>query len=275
MGKNPLVPQKNLSKVKAVDLPHSAGILDDYAVRKSVHTKELYVGYHEYVKAGLIINSTGHVGINLPTTSTYVLRAEGRVYFLEESGTDEVQTGQTGAYGGSGYGLIVDDGITEYTVISPTAAVFAGDVGITRASRIRATRQAAQSIPNATETVILWDTETFDTRGEYDTATGKFTAEKAGYYQVNAALVSASTAWAAAEYWYIGIFKNNVAYAWGVCNYHDAAITLSATSVVSDIVYLAEGGYITIKCLHNQGGAVNTFAVTPNPSCYFSVHRLS
>jgi len=37
--KNPLIP-KNPKKIKAIELPHSAGILDDFAVRKNVATKE-------------------------------------------------------------------------------------------------------------------------------------------------------------------------------------------------------------------------------------------
>src|SRR3989339_187522 len=37
---NPLIPKKDNSKSKFVDVPHSAGILDDFAVRKNVATKE-------------------------------------------------------------------------------------------------------------------------------------------------------------------------------------------------------------------------------------------
>jgi hypothetical protein len=38
--KNPFIPSKETSKVKFIDLPHSAGILDDFAVRKNIATKE-------------------------------------------------------------------------------------------------------------------------------------------------------------------------------------------------------------------------------------------
>ena len=37
---NPLIPKKENSKRKFIDLPHSAGILDDFAVRKNIATKE-------------------------------------------------------------------------------------------------------------------------------------------------------------------------------------------------------------------------------------------
>lgn len=40
MAKNPLIIPKDKSKINFVDLPKSAGILDDYAIRKNVATKE-------------------------------------------------------------------------------------------------------------------------------------------------------------------------------------------------------------------------------------------
>lgn len=49
-----------------------------------------------------------------------------------------------------------------------------------------ANRSTSQSISNATDTVVLFDVEDFDTASAYDTATGKFQPLVAGYYQFNA-----------------------------------------------------------------------------------------
>ena len=43
-------------------------------------------------------------------------------------------------------------------------------------------RSSAQSIANATETTLIFDTEIVDTAGEYDNSTGIFTPQTAGYY---------------------------------------------------------------------------------------------
>ena len=44
---------------------------------------------------------------------------------------------------------------------------------------------SGQSISNVTDTVVLYDTKTFDTATAYNTATGRFTPQVAGYYQIN------------------------------------------------------------------------------------------
>ena len=43
-------------------------------------------------------------------------------------------------------------------------------------------RSSAQSIANATDTTVVFDTEIVDTAGEYDNSTGIFTPQTAGYY---------------------------------------------------------------------------------------------
>ncbi len=143
----------------------------------------------------------------------------------------------------------------------------------THLSRTRALRATAQSIDNNSATIVIYNTEVFDNLGEYDHATGVFTAINAGYYQVNAAVVSASAAWDAGEVWVIGIFKNGSLYSYGDYNTADAAITALRHSMISDIIYLAETEYIDMRVYHNQGAAVNTLASAPYN--YFSVHRLS
>jgi len=48
-----------------------------------------------------------------------------------------------------------------------------------------ASLSSVQNISNSTDTVVLYDTKTFDTATAYNTATGRFTPQVAGYYQIN------------------------------------------------------------------------------------------
>ena len=142
------------------------------------------------------------------------------------------------------------------------------------ASRIHVSRSSNQLIPNADNTVILFNVEEFDNLGEYNPADGKFTATNAGYYQVNAQLLLTSTAgWGAGEIATISMYKNDVFYSNGDYSAAMAAITWYGESGVSDIVYLAATDYITIKFYQNNGAAINTYP--SSAYTYFSVHRLS
>ncbi len=143
----------------------------------------------------------------------------------------------------------------------------------THLSRARATSAAAQSMANVVFTKVIFNTEVFDNLGEYDDSTGAFTATYAGYYQVNAAVLSANVAWAAVEIWQIALFKNGTEYSNGYFNQIAAAVTSQRHSILSDIIYLTAGQSIDIRVYHNQGASVNTH--TSADYNYFSVHRLS
>ena len=140
-------------------------------------------------------------------------------------------------------------------------------------SRARATRATAQSMASGVYTKVIFNIEVFDNLGEYDHTTGVFTATNAGYYQVNASVLSASTAWTSGEIWSITIFKNGGSYSHGSYTGHDAVVIAPASAICSDIVYLAATDYIDIRVIQDQGAAVNTHN-DPKYN-YFSVHRLS
>ena len=140
-------------------------------------------------------------------------------------------------------------------------------------SRSRATRTTAQSFPDSTPTIIIYNTKVFDNLGEYDETTGVFTATNAGYYQVNASLLSDSAAWAVNEFWVIELFKNGVLYSRGVYRQADAIVTANFGSTFSDMVFLNATDYIDMRIRHNQGAPVNN--ITTAVYNYFSVHRLS
>ncbi len=147
----------------------------------------------------------------------------------------------------------------------------AGSLGIEGASRVRVTKNDAQSIPDSTATIVQYDDEDFDNLNEF--ASYKFTAQKAGYYLVTASLLSATVTWAESEYWQITLYKNGVAKTSGVKGISPEGDLLAKHSVLNDIIYLAATDYIDIRCYQIQGNAVNT--ATSATENFFAVHRLS
>lgn len=140
-------------------------------------------------------------------------------------------------------------------------------------SAARRTRDTAQTIPNATSTIVAYNVLTFDNLSEL-AVTGRFTATVAGIYQVNAALVSDSgIAWLATQYWTISVFKNGVMYAGNFNDHAQASHTYSLKSKVSTIVSLLAGDYIDIRAIHNNGVGINTAASAA--SNYFDVIRVA
>ena len=140
-------------------------------------------------------------------------------------------------------------------------------------SRMRVTKNNAQSIPNATATIVQYDDEIFDNLEEL--ASYRFTALEDGYYFVTAALESVSIDWRIQEYWQLRIYKNGAAYSYGLkaAIESTAAINYAIISAINDIVQLDATEYIDIRCYHNFGSAVN--CGTSAEANYLAVHRLS
>jgi len=167
----------------------------------------------------------------------------------------------------------VNDGGTERSTI-----IIHGDSGavsMPRQSTFKATRNSDQTIATSTWTKVQFNTEQWDTLGEYDNSVNyRFTPTHAGYYQVNAAIIFEAIAWPAANVaGFVAIYKNGTYYSIG----KDTAETTTAHNVnprVSDIVYLnGAGDYIEIYIYHNRGG--NTAIAGSAYYNYFSVHKLS
>ncbi len=138
-------------------------------------------------------------------------------------------------------------------------------------SRVRVTKNNAQSIGNASVTIAQYDDEVFDNLEEF--ASYKFTAKEAGYYFVSASLKSASVTWAVNEYWQIRLYKDGAVYSYGTREISTGTEGKENLSSLIDLIYLAATNYIDIRVYHTQGGNVNTS--TDVYSNYFSVHRLS
>jgi len=124
-------------------------------------------------------------------------------------------------------------------------------------TKVFATNSAADSIANATATILKYNSEVFDTLSEFVNGTGIFTARNARYYQITASALSASVAWGIGERWEIQIFKNGTLYMSGDYSTADAASTIQRGSKVSAVVYM-NGTTDTLdsRVVHNQGGPV-------------------
>lgn len=131
--------------------------------------------------------------------------------------------------------------------------------GIDAPDRARAGKTAVQSIPNATLTVLTWDTETgsgqYDPDGLHDNTTNnsRLTAARAGVYMYELVV-----AWAANATGY----REAVVRANGT-EYKNAVSDTPATAAINFIqtvtgtVVLAAGGYIEGLAMQASGGALN------------------
>lgn len=136
---------------------------------------------------------------------------------------------------------------------------------ITGVSRARAYRSTNQDCANETLTQIQFNTENFDNLNEYDNAVNyRFTAQATGYYLVigNVFLDDMSATTTVRIY----IYKNGSSHAErGIIGAHKIGI--------ADVVYLAAGEYVDIRCSHNRGYGV--WILPGSENTFIAVHRLS
>lgn len=129
---------------------------------------------------------------------------------------------------------------------------------------------ASQSIPDATNTVIVFDTANFDTHAAYSTSTGRFTAPVAGIYKVHAAARFATN----------GTGERLI--------YLRVNGSASVTELEQDLangsfpiringamdVKLNAGDYVEILAYQNSGGALNVEG-SADPFTYLNISRVS
>lgn len=137
-------------------------------------------------------------------------------------------------------------------------------------SRASAYRSAALNIPNMEYTELVLDVEDFDSRGEYDHTTGRFTAGQTGWYVVT---FSGGLQDLADGKKIIAQLRKNggtPALATG------RTVTGGADWIAqgaNKIVYLVAGDYVSVFMYHNHGAAR---AAIQNPDATFmAIHRLS
>lgn len=103
-----------------------------------------------------------------------------------------------------------------------------------------------------------YGTPQFDPTGAFNTSTGRFTPQVAGWYQVNAAVDYLATAMTA-SYVSVLLRKNGVAHSVGVIGAASASVRVS----VPDLVYLnGTTDYVDVAAAHNAAGDATGVSAT-------------
>lgn len=88
MAKNPLIPNRP-TVIKTVDFPKSAGILDDYAVRKDIQTKSITIAGAKPILTDGTSTTTAEIpfaeGLNVAVGKQIKLRVDGGAYISADS----------------------------------------------------------------------------------------------------------------------------------------------------------------------------------------------
>lgn len=160
---------------------------------------------------------------------------------------------------------ILDGGFT-YQGIQPQNQVFVGPAS----TKIRANDTSSTgSIPNATATIMTFDSEQFDTLSEFTPGTGKFEPKFSGYYQVSASAITGAYTWPSGTRFEIRIYVNGSLYQSGTYAASEtaSAASIKMTSAVNTLLQLnGNSDYLEIKVISNQGGAI---ALDPDPRFNF------
>jgi hypothetical protein len=113
-----------------------------------------------------------------------------------------------------------------------------------------ATGSATQTISSGVDTLIQYNTITFDTNNNFNTSTYRFTPTVAGYYQITAACVFAAAATPIA----VKIYKNGSQYTFQ-SGYGNS--TSSSTFACTAILYLnGSTDYLQIYAYQGSGGSL-------------------
>ena len=166
------------------------------------------------------------------------------------------KTATTLTLGTSGDTVSIPSGVT--IANAGTATGF----GETNTPSLKAVRGSAQSIPNTTSTVVIFDTEIYDTDSAYDNSTGIFTvpAGKGGKYAFfvtggydDNGDINICNFW---------LSKNNqtaisatAGLAIGIDFHHDGTETQNQAQQVSGCFDLAAGDTMRVYTWHNYGSA--------------------
>jgi hypothetical protein len=125
-------------------------------------------------------------------------------------------------------------------------------------THVRATRFTAQAIPSGAETLMIFPTEVYDSLGEYNPATGIFTALVGGYYRVSASMLYNSSSWTAGTLCQIALHRNGTVVSQGSRPLMETAITQFFGASINDTVLLTAGQTLEIRLYHTRGASTDT-----------------
>jgi hypothetical protein len=117
---------------------------------------------------------------------------------------------------------------------------------------------AGQSISNSTTSLVDLASKVVDTHGAVTTGTWKFTAPRAGYYDVSLRLTFNSAAWTAGNYIELDVHKNGTGAEY-ILNGIPASGTAYLSTQLVTTIYLNAGDYLEPKIYQNSGGSRSLF----------------
>jgi hypothetical protein len=200
------------------------------------------------------IGFNGNTSISLHPFKDLVYLEKGQTYSIRSSAGATLSNVSTGHY-------ITIKNVGSNQQILETETVAA-----------RYTTDSGQSIPNNTDTVIIYEDLDFDTHGAYNTSNGQFTVQNSGIYSINAKFYYNASTLAPGSRALAIIKKNNSSQSFNVNNVVPTTSTIEYFCEISDDLKLEKGDIITIETLHNFGsGRFLTPAATGNT---FSIVRI-
>jgi hypothetical protein len=212
------------------------------------------------VSAGTGISGGGTSGaITITNSMATEITAAGDIIVGTGSGTfDNLPIGTTGQV------------LTADTTVSPYKVKWATPAGGSYAG-VRVRKSANQSLANATETILTFDTETFDTDAYHDNSTnsGRLTVPvgKAGYYSIYFCIQFDVNATGDRE---ISLYINGTSTR--ICfNNQPGDATLYTALTGTTTYYLAEGDYVQLTGYQDRGGALN---ITNSASISFGMDKV-
>lgn len=151
---------------------------------------------------------------------------------------------------------------------------------ITEQNAARATRTAAQTIANATWTVVQYNTEDYDNQGEWDTTNYRFTvARVGGLFLVCAAILYDDTdTFTDNESARLALYVNGSAYC--ILDRKEQLDAATTTHYVQlngcSVVELPDvGDYVDVRTYQDSGGNLDLLASPSIPTHWVTIHRLS
>jgi hypothetical protein len=207
----------------------------------------------------LVADSAQATGLKyVADTTNYAVAAKGDLLVGTAADTLAALT-----VGTDGHTLVADS-------VEATGLKWVAPAGVSYAG-VRVTKSANQSLANATETVITFDTETFDTDAYHDNVTnsGRLTvpAGKAGYYNIYFCIQFDVNATGDRE---VSLYINGTASR--ICFQNqpgDATIYTALTG--STTYYLADTDFVQLTAYQDRGGALN---LTNSPAISFGMDKV-
>ena len=143
-----------------------------------------------------------------------------------------------------------------------TGAATLAAAGLTNAPSFVAYRNSTQSITSATNTIMVFNTEAYDTNSAYDTTNGKFTVPvgEGGKYFFSSTWIMAGMGDGTKNS--IALWKNGSSYTSPYFDYDSNSPTASTYlyNRIIGILTLSAGDYVQINAYQNTGVTVTTQA---------------